>query len=105
MISKDMIITDFVNQYPDKVSILMEAGFPCIGCMFSGEETIEMGCLEVGIDVYDLLDKLNEDQEDYVPLAKESTFEENTISADSDNNSNTDTSSEATSFTSGIKED
>jgi len=61
MIDKDMIITDFLKQYPDQVHILTEAGFPCIGCFFADGETLEMGCLEVGIDVYDLIDKINEE--------------------------------------------
>ncbi len=60
MITKDTIITDFLNQYPEHVHILTEAGFPCIGCFFADGETIEMGCLEVGIDVYDLIDTINE---------------------------------------------
>ena len=61
MIDKDMIITDFLKQYPEHVHILTEAGFPCIGCFFADGETLEMGCLEVGIDVYDLIDKINEE--------------------------------------------
>lgn len=64
MIEKDMIIADFIEQYPEKIHILKEAGFPCIGCYLSVEETLEMGCMEAGIDVYDLLSKLNEDVED-----------------------------------------
>ncbi len=61
MITKDMIIADFMEQYPEKVYILKEIGFPCIGCFLSAEETLEMGCMEAGIDVYELIDKLNED--------------------------------------------
>ena len=57
MITKDMIIADFMEQYPEKVYILREIGFPCIGCFLSAEETLEMGCMEAGIDVYELIDK------------------------------------------------
>ena len=64
MIEKDMIIAEFIDQYPEKVHILHEVGFPCIGCMLSAEETLEMGCMEAGIDVYDLLSKLNENIEE-----------------------------------------
>ena len=69
MINKDMIIADFIEQYPEKVHILREVGFHCIGCMLSVEATLAMGCLEAGIDVYDLIDKLNEDSSESTPIS------------------------------------
>jgi hybrid cluster-associated redox disulfide protein len=83
MVSKDTIITEFINQYPEHVHILTEAGFPCVGCFLADGETIEMGCLEAGIDVYDLID---------------------TINAAIDNSQNEDKKEDTPNFTSGIKE-
>ena len=82
MVTKDTNITEFINKYPKQVHILAEAGFPCIGCFLADGETIEMGCLEAGIDVYDLIDKINEEI------------------ANSENQDDT----EETTFSSGIKE-
>ncbi len=81
MIDKDIIITDFLKQYPDQVHILTEAGFPCIGCFFADGETLEMGCLEVGIDVYDLIDKINEEIASSNMNLKEEETEESSFSS------------------------
>ncbi len=59
MIEKTMKIGDFVEKYPDKVDILLEAGMHCLGCPASQAETIEEACEVHGIDVEDLLKELN----------------------------------------------
>ena len=59
MIEKTMRIGDFVEQYPDKVDILLQAGMHCLGCPASQAETIEEACEVHGIDVEDLLKELN----------------------------------------------
>ena len=59
MIEKTMKIGDFVEQYPDKVDILLQAGMHCLGCPASQAETIEEACEVHGIDVDDLIKELN----------------------------------------------
>jgi hydroxylamine reductase len=59
MIEKTMTIGEFVEAYPDKVDILLEAGMHCLGCPASQAETIEEACEVHGIDVNELMEKLN----------------------------------------------
>ncbi len=59
MIEKDINLVDLLNNYPDKTDILLEAGMHCLGCMASQFETLEEACTVHGIDVEDLLKKLN----------------------------------------------
>jgi len=43
-ITKDIMIGDLVENYPQLGEVLMEEyGFHCIGCMASGMETLEQG--------------------------------------------------------------
>ena len=55
-ITKDMSIIDIVQQYPDTVDILMNAGMGCLGCAAAHFENIEQGAMAHGIDI----DALNE---------------------------------------------
>lgn len=58
-IEKTTKIGEIVNEAPDKVDVLLEAGMHCLGCPASQEETIEEACMVHGIDVEELLEKLN----------------------------------------------
>lgn len=50
-ITKDILIGDLVDRYPELGSVLMdEYGFHCIGCMASGMETLEQGAQVHGMD-------------------------------------------------------
>jgi hydroxylamine reductase len=60
MIEKTITIGELLEKYPEKADLLLDAGMHCLGCPASQAETIEEACLVHGIDVYDLLDKLNE---------------------------------------------
>ena len=60
MITKDMSIIDIVQQYPDTVDILMNAGMGCLGCAAAHFENIEQGAMAHGIDIDALIDALNE---------------------------------------------
>ncbi len=64
MINKDINLVELMQKYPDKVNILMEAGMHCLGCMASQFESLEEACMVHGIDIDDLLAKLNEKAED-----------------------------------------
>ena len=59
VISKDTKIGEILEQAPEKVDILLEAGMHCIGCMVSEFETLEEACSAHGIDVDDLVKQLN----------------------------------------------
>ena len=57
--SKDTKIGEIIEKEPDKVDILMEAGMHCIGCPASQDETLEEACEVHGIDVEEILKRLN----------------------------------------------
>lgn len=59
MIEKTTKIGDLLEKNPDKADILLEAGMHCLGCMAAQEETLEEACEVHGIDVDELVEKLN----------------------------------------------
>lgn len=59
MIEKTTKIGNLLEQYPDKADILLEAGMHCLGCPASQAETLEEACGVHGIDVDELVKKLN----------------------------------------------
>ena len=58
-ITKDSLIGDVLDTYPDLAIYFFEIGMHCLGCPHSRGESIEEACMVHGTDVYDLLDKLN----------------------------------------------
>lgn len=64
IITKDWPIAKLLAEYPDSASLLMEMGFPCVGCALAQFETIEQGAIAThGLDdayLDKLLVKLNE---------------------------------------------
>lgn len=62
-ITKDIMIGDLVEYYPELGQVLMEEyGFHCIGCMASGMETLEQGAQVHGMsekEVVKMVDDLN----------------------------------------------
>ena len=56
---KDTRIGDLLEQAPEKAEILLNAGMHCIGCPASQMETLEEACGVHGIDVEDIVEKLN----------------------------------------------
>ena len=59
MIEKTPKIGELLEKYPDKADILLEAGMHCLGCMAAHDETLEEACGVHGIDVNELVEKLN----------------------------------------------
>lgn len=59
MIEKTTKIGELLEKYPDKADILLEAGMHCLGCMAAHDETLEEACEVHGIDVNELVEKLN----------------------------------------------
>lgn len=59
MITKDMSITDVVDNHPEVVEVFLNHGMHCFGCMAARFENIEQGALAHGIDVDLLIEDLN----------------------------------------------
>lgn len=57
--NKDTKIGEIIEIAPEKVEILLESGMHCIGCPASQMETLEEACEVHGIDVNEVLEKLN----------------------------------------------
>ena len=58
-IDKKMTIGELLEKAPEKAEILLEAGMHCLGCMAAHDETLEEACEVHGIDVDELVEKLN----------------------------------------------
>ena len=58
-IRKEMTIGELLEKAPEKAEILMAAGMHCLGCPASQMETLEEACEVHGIDVDELIEKLN----------------------------------------------
>ena len=61
LIRADMIVGDIVQAYPSLVPVMLSCGLHCIGCGVSEMETLEEACMTHGLDVYDMLDILNDE--------------------------------------------
>ena len=57
--NKDTKIGELLEVAPEKAEILMEAGMHCLGCPASQAETLEEACEVHGIDVEELVNKIN----------------------------------------------
>ena len=57
--SKDTKIGEILEIAPEKAEILLEIGMHCLGCPASQMETIEEACMVHGVDVNEVVDKLN----------------------------------------------
>jgi hybrid cluster-associated redox disulfide protein len=70
-ITKDMKIMEIIENYPDVIPLLMGYGLHCVGCHFSGQDTLIQGAKLHGMsdedikmmvnDCNDLLRELEED--------------------------------------------
>lgn len=59
VINKDAKIGEIIENAPEKAELLLEAGMHCLGCPASQAETLEEACEVHGIDVEELVKKLN----------------------------------------------
>ncbi len=59
MINADTKIGELLEISPEKADILLEAGMHCLGCPASQAETIKEACDVHGIDVEEVLKRLN----------------------------------------------
>ncbi len=60
MINKETLIGEILEINPDLAEILLNAGMHCLGCPASAGESLEEACAVHGIDVEELVTKLNE---------------------------------------------
>lgn len=58
-ITKDMIIADIIAVDQGVIPILMELGMHCIGCPSSQGETLEEAAFVHGMDIDELVGKIN----------------------------------------------
>ena len=57
--NKDTKIGEILEKAPEKAESLLEMGMHCLGCPASQMETIEEACAVHGIEVDEVLEKLN----------------------------------------------
>ena len=56
---KDTTIGEILEKAPEKAEILLAIGMHCLGCPASQMETLEEACGVHGIDVQEVIAKLN----------------------------------------------
>ena len=58
-ITKDTIIGDILDIAPETAPVFLSIGMHCLGCPSSRGETVEQACMVHGVDVDELLEKIN----------------------------------------------
>lgn len=58
-ITKEMSITEIVQQYPQAVEVFLQHGMGCLGCAAARFENVAQGASAHGIDVDSLITDLN----------------------------------------------
>ena len=61
-INKGTIIGDILDEDPTTATYFLEMGMHCLGCPASQMETLEEACEVHGIDVEEVIKKLNEEK-------------------------------------------
>lgn len=59
MITKEMILAEILQVKAGAAQILMECGMHCLGCPSSQMESLADACMVHGLDVDDVLARLN----------------------------------------------
>ena len=59
-VTADMLIGDVLKEDVTIAPIMMASGMHCIGCPASQGESIQQACKVHGVDVQDLIEKINE---------------------------------------------
>ena len=58
-ITKDTIIGDILDIAPETAPIFLSIGMHCLGCTSSRGETVEQACMVHGVQVDELLERIN----------------------------------------------
>ena len=61
MVTKDSVIGDILDKYPETAQFFLEIGMHCLGCPSARGETIEQACAVHGVDVDKLLELVNQE--------------------------------------------
>jgi hydroxylamine reductase len=69
-ITEDMTFIEVMEKNREAAFLLMESGLMCAGCPMAGFETIKQGCEAHGVDVEDILRKLNKGEKDITKKIK-----------------------------------
>ncbi len=59
MVTKDMIIAEVLDKYPETAPLFLEIGMHCLGCPSARGESVEQACMVHGADVDTLIEKIN----------------------------------------------
>ena len=59
MVTKDMLITDVLQDNREVAALLMQSGMHCLGCAMAHMETIEQACAVHAIDADALVGQIN----------------------------------------------
>ncbi|MBQ7035591.1 MAG: DUF1858 domain-containing protein [Clostridia bacterium] len=59
MVTKDMIIAEVLDNYPETAPLFLEIGMHCLGCPSARGESVEQACMVHGADVDTLIEKIN----------------------------------------------
>ena len=59
-VTKNSIIGDVLDAYPETAELFLEMGMHCLGCPASRGESIEQACMVHGTDADELVEKIND---------------------------------------------
>ena len=59
-VTKDTIIGDILDADRETAQFFLNVGMHCLGCPSARGETLEMACAVHGVDVDELIDKIND---------------------------------------------
>ena len=59
-ITKDSLIVEILNEYPEVAVLFMDMGMHCVGCFASQMETLEQACSVHGLSADDVLEDIAE---------------------------------------------
>lgn len=60
VVTKDTLVGELVNNYPETAEVLFGIGMHCLGCPASQAESVENACAVHGIDCEGVVKALNE---------------------------------------------
>ena len=58
-VTKDTLIGDILDMYRDTAPYFLEMGMHCLGCPSARGESLEEACMVHGVDVNELIEKIN----------------------------------------------
>ncbi len=60
MINKDLTIMEAIQNYPEVIPVLQSLNLGCLGCIAASGESLEQGLNAHGLNVEEVMQKLNE---------------------------------------------